>query len=118
MPRPEDAYVLYERAWNDPERAIALLEECWALDGVYADDEVPNGLVGPPALAGLIAATHEALPGFRVWRTSPPRMLAGRLGVSWSAEGGDPPESQAGTDVIEFAPDGRIARVTDVLVIP
>ena len=118
MLRPEDAYELYERAWNEPERALALLEECWAPDGVYADDEVPDGVVGPAALADLIAATHKALPGFRVWGTSSPRMLAGRLAVTWSGEGGDPPESQSGTDVFEFAPDGRIARVTDVLANP
>ena len=114
MLRPEDAYELYVRAWNEPDRALALLDQCWAEDGVYADDEVPDGVVGPAALADLIVATHRALPGFRVRSTSPARMLAGRLGVSWSGEGGDPPEPQAGTDVIEFAPDGRIARVTDV----
>ena len=118
MPRPEDAYELYVRAWNEPEGAVALLEKCWAGDGVYADDEVPDGVVGRAAFADLIRATHEALPGFRVWSTSSPRLLAGRLGVTWSGEGGDPRESQAGTDVIEFAPDGRIARVTDVLAIP
>jgi len=112
--RPEDAYELYVRAWNEPVRALSLLEDCWAEDGVYADDEVPDGVVGRAGLAALIADTHEAMPGFRVWSTSPARMLAGRLGVSWSAEGGDPPETQAGTDVIEFTPDGRIARVTDV----
>ena len=117
MLRPEDAYEIYSRAWNDPERARALLEECWAPDGVYADDEVPDGVVGRAALADLIVATHEALPGFRVWETSPPRLLAGRLGVAWSQEGGDPRESLAGSDVIEFAPDGRIARVTGVLAI-
>ena len=118
MLRPEDVYELYARAWNEPERALALLEECWAQDGVYADDEVPDGVVGRAALVDLIAATHEALSGFRVWETSPPRLLAGRLGLTWSQEGGDPPESSAGSDVIEFAPDGRIARVTGVLAIP
>ena len=115
MLRPEDVYELYERAWNEPERALALLEECWAQDGVYADDEVPDGVVGRAALVDLIAATHRDLPGFRVWETSPPRMLAGRLGTTWSQEGGDPRESLAGADVIEFAADGRIARVTGVL---
>ena len=30
MLRPEDAYEMYARAWNEPERALALLEECWA----------------------------------------------------------------------------------------
>ena len=92
MLRPEDAYELYARAWNEPERAFGLLEECWARDGVYADDEVPDGVVGRAALVDLIAATHEALPGFRVWETSPPRLLAGRLGATWSQEGGDPRE--------------------------
>ncbi len=118
MLRPEDAYELYERAWNEPEGGLALLEECWAQDGVYADDEVPDGVVGRAALADLISATHKALPGFRVWGTSPLRSLAGRVATTWSQEGGDPRESSAGTDVIEFAPDGRIARVTNVLAIP
>ncbi|HET7726256.1 MAG TPA: nuclear transport factor 2 family protein [Candidatus Limnocylindrales bacterium] len=118
MLRPEEAYALYARAWNDPERALALLEECWADDGVYADDEAPEGIVGRASLADLIATTHEALPGFRVWETSPPRLLAGRLGLTWAQEGGDPRESMAGTDVIEFAPDGRIARVTGVVAGP
>ena len=117
MLRPVDAYERYVRAWNEPELAAALLAECWAEDGVYADDEVPEGVVGPAALAALIAASHDALPGFRVWETSPPRMLAGRLGATWSQEGGNPPASLAGTDVIEFAADGRIARVTNVLAV-
>ena len=42
-------------------------------------------------------------------------MLAGRLCVTWTQEGGDPPEGFSGSDVIEIAPDGRIARVTGVL---
>ena len=118
MLRPEDAYALYSRAWNEPEHTAALLDECWAEDGVYADDEVPDGVVGRAEVAAMIAATHEALPGFRVWETSAPRLLAGRLGLTWSQEGGDPRESLAGTDVIEFAPDGRICRVTGVLAVP
>jgi hypothetical protein len=115
MLRPDDAYRLYSRAWNEPERTADLLEECWAPDGIYADDEVPDGVVGRAALAALIVATHADLPGFRVWETSPTRMLAGRLCVTWTQEGGDPPEGFSGSDVIEFAPDGRIARVTGVL---
>ena len=38
------------------------------------------------------------------------------MGVTWAQEGGDPPERVAGSDVIEFAADGRIARVTGVLI--
>ena len=62
----------------------------------------------------FIAAGHAALPGFRVWETSSPRMLAGRLAATWKATGGNPPVDSGGTDVIEFDADGRIARVTDV----
>jgi hypothetical protein len=115
MLEPEEAYEGYERAWNEPERAAAFLDKVWASEGVYADDDVPDGVVGPAALATLIVETHEALPGFRVWATSAPRMLAERMAITWAGEGGDPPISQAGTDVIEFGPDGRITRVTDVL---
>ena len=115
MLRPEDAYERYERAWNEPERAAALLAECWAEDGIYADDEVPEGVVGPAALAALIAATHAELPGFRVWATSALRTLAGRRAITWTQEGGDPPVRLSGTDVIEFGADGRITRVTNVL---
>ena len=115
MLRPEDAYERYERAWNEPERTAALLAECWAEDGIYADEEVPEGVVGPAALAALIAATHAELPGFWVRGNSAPRMLAGRIGITWTQEGGDPPVQQAGTDVIEFGTDGRITRVTNVL---
>lgn len=117
MLRPEDVYERYERAWNEPERAAALLEECWAENGVYADDDVPDGVVGPAALAALIAQTHQDFPGFRVWATSAPKMYAGRLGVTWAGEGGSPPEPSSGADVFEFAADGRIARVTDVYTV-
>jgi len=110
----DEAYELYERAWNEPEQTAMHLARCWAEDGVYSDDDVPDGVIGPAALTSLIVGTHKALSGFRVWRTSEPRLLAGRLCVTWASEGGDPSETQAGADVIEFAADGRIARVTDV----
>lgn len=115
MLRPEEAYEGYERAWNEPESSATLLEKVWAPDGIYVDDDLPDGIVGPAALAALIAETHEALPGFRVWATSAPRMLGERMAITWAGEGGDPPVPEAGTDVIEFGRDGRITRVTDVL---
>ena len=112
---PLDSYRRYERAWNEPENAADLLAPAWAEDGVYADDEVPDGLVGRAALVSFIVTSHTTMPGFRVWGTSTPRMLAGRMAVTWEAIGGNPPISSGGTDVIEFDADGRITRVTDVL---
>jgi hypothetical protein len=112
---PLEAYDRYVRAWNEPGLAAALLDEAWAEDGVYADDEVPDGVVGPAALVALIQSTYEASPDFQVRSTSEPRMLAGRMAVTWAADGVEPGPAASGTDVIEFTPDGRIARVTDVL---
>jgi hypothetical protein len=57
---------------------------------------VPNGVVGPAALAALIVETHETLPGFPVWATSAPRMLAERIAITWAGLGSDPPITQAG----------------------
>jgi hypothetical protein len=110
-----DAYQRYERAWNEPANAAALLAEAWAVDGVYADDDVPDGLVGVAALVAFIVATHAELPDFAVWADGTPRLLAGRLAVRWAGAGGEPRMTFGGTDVIEFNADGRIARVTDVL---
>jgi hypothetical protein len=66
---------------------------------------VPDGVVGPAALAALIVETHEAMPGFRVWGDERP---ADACGGAWRSpgpeKGGDPPIPQAGTDVIEFGP--------------
>lgn len=111
---PLEAYDRYVQAWNEPANAAAILEGVWAETGVYADDEVPNGLVGLPALVALMKSNHADMPGFRVWSTTVPRMLAGRLAVKWEGSGGQPPIRSSGTDVIEFDRDGRIARVTDV----
>jgi hypothetical protein len=111
-----DAYAKYERAWNDPDHAPELLADTWADAGVYADDDVPDGLVGREALVELIRAQHRQFPGLRLWATSK-RMLAGRLAVTWSGAGDDPGTASSGTDVIEFDADGRILRVTDVLTI-
>ena len=109
------AYDRYERAWNDPAGAAALLDGAWAEDGIYADDEAPEGVVGRAALVAMIQSTHEEYPRFRVRPTSVPRMLAGRMAVTWAADGVDPGGATSGTDVIEFDAEGRIARVTDVL---
>lgn len=111
---PLVAYDSYVRAWNEPDAAAALLGESWADDGIYADDEVPDGL-DRAGLVRFIQGSHVAMPGFRVWSTCEPRFLAGRMAVTWAAEGGNPPVRSSGTDVIEFDVDGRISRVTDVL---
>jgi uncharacterized protein YecE (DUF72 family) len=111
---PLEVYAAYSRAWNagDPEERAALLRGVWAERAVYVDDEVPDGLRGADALLGYIADSHSEMPGLVVSDTSAPKLVDGRLLVRWSAsQNGE--QRYSGTDVVEFSPDGRIARVTN-----
>jgi hypothetical protein len=107
-------YAAYGRAWNadDPEERAALLRSVWADRAVYVDDEVPDGLRGADAVLGYIADSHAEMPGLVVSDTTAPKLVDGRLLVRWSAAQ-DGEQRYSGTDVVEFAPDGRIARVTN-----
>jgi uncharacterized protein YecE (DUF72 family) len=113
---PLEVYAAYSRAWNadDPEERAALLRSAWADRAVYVDDQVPDGLRGADALLGYIAESRAEMPGLVVSDTSDPKLLDGRLLVRWSAsQNGE--RRYSGTDVVEYAPDGRIARVTNFI---
>ncbi|HEY2803077.1 MAG TPA: DUF72 domain-containing protein [Actinomycetota bacterium] len=111
---PLEVYAAYSRAWNsdDPAEREALLRSVWADRAVYVDDEVPEGLHGTDALVVYIAESRAEMPGLVVSDTSAPKLVDGRLLVRWSAAQ-DREQRYSGTDVVEFAPDGRIARVTN-----
>jgi uncharacterized protein YecE (DUF72 family) len=111
---PIETYEAYSRAWNsdDPEERAALLRSVWADRAVYIDDEVPDGLRGADAVLGYIADSHAEMPGLVVSDTSAPKLVDGRLLVRWSAAQ-DGEQRYSGSDVVEFAPDGRISRVTN-----
>ena len=84
----------------------------WTDGAVYVDDEVPHGLRGEEALLGYIADSRSEMPGLVVSDTSAPKLLGGRLLVRWRAtQEGE--QRYSGTDVVEFAPDGSISRVTN-----
>lgn len=107
-------YYSYSAAWNekdDPDARSALLEQAWAQDGAFFDEETPDGLVGREALSEYIAGTHEELPGLVITETSEPQTLGNRLRVRWVARQGDT-QMYTGTDFVEFAEDGRVSRVT------
>ncbi len=111
---PLEVYAAYSQAWNaeDPEERAAFLRSVWADRAVYVDDEVPDGLRGADALLGYIADSRAEMPGLKVSDTSAPKLVDGRLLVRWRAlESGE--QRFSGTDVVDFAPDGRIARVTN-----
>lgn len=109
-----EAYDIYSRAWNikDEGERRRLLLRVWTDDAVYVDDEMPNGLLGADALLRYIGDSHAEMPGLVVTDASSPRTLRGRMLVRWVATEGDE-QRYSGSDVVEFAADGRIARVTN-----
>ena len=106
----------YEAAWNetDERKRMSELELAWADDGVYIDDDVPEGLRGREALSKYIAEEHAGEPGLVITTTRALVILGDRGWLQWSASGASGAQS-GGTDFIEFAADGRIARLTDFL---
>ena len=111
---PIAAYYAYSAAWSEKEDPVArknLLDKAWSHDGVFVDEDTPDGLVGRDALIEYIAGTHEEMPGLVITETSEPQVLGNRLRVRWAARQGDT-QMYTGTDFVEFAEDGRVARVT------
>jgi hypothetical protein len=74
------------------------------------DPDVPEGVRGPEALARTIDEQLELYPGMSLV-SSAPDVLGNRAWFRWSATL-DSGESFTGVDFVEFAPDGRIARLT------
>jgi hypothetical protein len=106
----------YELAWNtrDESRRVSALERAWADNGVYVDDDVPDGVIGREALSALIATEHAETPGLVITTTRPLVLLGDRGWLQWESHSSSG-TSQSGTDFVEFGPDGRIERLTDFL---
>ena len=86
------------------------LRTFWADDGLYVDPDVPEGVRGPEALATEIERQLKLYPGMSIV-SSAADVLGGCAWFRWSATLGTG-ESFNGVDFVEFAPDGRIARLT------
>lgn len=110
-----EAYDAYLRAWNVQDRGELqeLLAGAWSDEGVYIDDEVPEGLVGRDALIGYIAESHAETPGLLVSDATVPKMLGERMLARWVAGPKGDEQRYSGTDVVEFGLDGSIVRVTN-----
>ncbi len=103
----------YDEAWaeTDRERRLAKLRSVWAPDGVYVDPEIPGGVRGPEAVAAFIEASLEQYPGLEIV-SSDLVVLGDRAWYRWTATlPGQAPFD--GIDFVEFAEDGRIARLTN-----
>jgi hypothetical protein len=109
---PTATLSLYDEAWaiSDYESRLVSLRTFWADDGLYVDPDVPEGARGPEALATEIERQLKLYPGMSIV-SSAADVLGGRAWFRWSATLGTG-ESFNGVDFVEFAPDGRIARLT------
>ena len=104
----------YDEAWADEDghSRLRILAEIWADDGLHVDPDIPEGVRGPAALAGFIGQSFEELPGLAITATTDVAVLGDRAWYRWTATTGDG-QSFSGTDFVEFAPNGRIARLTN-----
>lgn len=79
---------------------------------MYVDPDVPDGVRGPGALAQFIGQSFDELPGLSITATTDLAVLGDRAWYRWTATADDV-QSFSGTDFVEFAPDGRITRLTN-----
>jgi uncharacterized protein YndB with AHSA1/START domain len=98
-------------AWNEADgdarrRAFAA---CAAEAVAFAD--VFSQTAGLDDLNAHVTAAKFHMPGITVERTGAPRQCQGAAIVDWAARGPDGRAAGSGTNLFEFTPDGRIARV-------
>lgn len=98
-------------AWaeTDPSRRREALASC-AMAGVIFRDDFAS-LEGREDLDAHIAATHVHMPGMRLERAGKLARSQGAALLRWQAKRPDGSVAGAGTSFVDFAPDGKIARV-------
>lgn len=103
--------TLYMAAWNEPEAATrqALLEQCWADDGVYVD---PNTeLTGRDFLSQHIAKVQASRPGARLEFMSGSDVHHNVLRFEWRLVRSDRTCGDTSVDFGEIGPDGRLIKM-------
>jgi len=81
-----------------------------APDVVYRDRY--SALAGVDDLVPHVGAMHRFMPGFAIARRGAVRHRQGAAVADWAQTGADGRPAGEGTAVVEFAPDGRVGRVT------
>lgn len=98
-------------AWAEPDadaRTQALAALC-SPDVIMRDDFA--ALSGVAELSAHITAVHRHMPGHALERDGAPRHCQGTALVAWLSRGPDGVVRARGDNVVDLAPDGRIARV-------
>jgi uncharacterized protein YndB with AHSA1/START domain len=98
-------------AWAEADAGArrAALAACTLPDVAYADDF--GVVVGLDDLDGHIAATHLHMPGMKLVRAGAHVHTQGAALVPWQVTQPDGGVFMGGASFVDFAPDGRIARV-------
>lgn len=98
-------------AWAEPDAQKRRAEvAALAVEGVAVRD-AHACLVGHDEVAAHMGAAQHYMPGVRLRREGDVRQCQGTALVAWSATAADGSPRGGGTNVVDFAPDGRIARV-------
>ena len=107
----EEIVDRYFAAWalSDAELRRAELEACVSPEVEFRD--AFGCISGLGELEGHISAVRQHMAGVRLARSGPPRQCQGMALVDWRASSADGSPRGSGTNVLELAPDGRIARV-------
>jgi hypothetical protein len=105
---PDQTVTAYVLAWAEPDRAkrLAILEGCFASDGVYVD---PSGRAdGREALCEHIASFQQRLVGHRLDLASGIDEHDGYVRFAWTMSAPDGGQVMDGVDFGELDADGRL----------
>ena len=95
---------------TDDATRVALAEKTWVPDGRYEDPMFEA--TGPSAVAAMVAGAQAQFPGQKLRGTSALDAHHATARFTWELFAADGSITVAGLDIVEVAPDGRLARVT------
>ncbi|MGY1694670.1 nuclear transport factor 2 family protein [Geodermatophilus sp. SYSU D00814] len=101
----------YAAAWLETDAAArrALLDTCWAEDGVYCDPL--SRVEGRDGLSSLIGSFQEGNPGARIEIVSGVDEHDGHLRFAWRMLAADGSVAVEGTDFGDVDGEGRLRRI-------
>ncbi|MBL8289791.1 MAG: nuclear transport factor 2 family protein [Rubrivivax sp.] len=102
---------VYIGAWGEPQRQrrLALLEQAWAEDGLYADPSAH--VAGRTALADHIGGVLRRSPGARFALTSAVQVHHRFLRFGWRMVLPDGSVPVEGLDIGDLSPAGQLQRI-------
>ena len=105
---PHETVAAYASAWVEPDhtRSLAILEACWASDGVYLDPS--SRADGREALCEHIAGFQRGLAGHRIDVASGIDEHDGYLRFAWTMSSPDGSQVMDGVDFGQLDADGRL----------